>query len=46
LVQSLCPVVGSVDHHGRGLLSRGVRPSAESRATGHVQHGSRGTVYQ
>ncbi len=21
LVQSLCPVVGSVDHHGRGLLS-------------------------
>ena len=27
LVQSLCPVVGGVDHHGRGFLSRSVRPS-------------------
>ena len=26
LVQSVCPVVGGVDHHGRGLLSRSVGP--------------------
>ena len=29
LVQSVCPLVGGVDHDGRGLLSGGVRPSLE-----------------
>src|SRR6266571_835033 len=46
LVQSLCPVVGSVEHHGRGLWSRGVRPSAGSRSTGHFPHRSRSAVSQ
>ena len=39
-------VVGRVDHDGRGLLSGGVGPSPGGGATGHFQHGSRGTVHQ
>src|SRR5262245_35458968 len=37
LVQSVCPLVGGVDHDGRGLLSRSVRPSLGGSATGHLQ---------
>src|SRR4030095_13901777 len=37
LVQSVCPLVGGVDHDGRGLLSGSVRPSLGGSSTGNLQ---------
>ena len=37
LVQSVCPLVGGVDHDGRGLLSGSVGPRPGGGTTGNLQ---------